>query len=225
MFIWFFSDVSDKLKCLSHSEITCYVMLATYLGKEGYLTRTRKKPLTKSDLKDVLDVSKSNFYKLYNKLVMYSLIWDKDDKIYINPDIFFTGELPKSKPTNEYVFRLYTTPFRDLYANHKNHIVIGKLLTLTEHINMYHNVLCEDTYEMELKKSKPLAIKDVCSHLGITDTNSSRLSRELASLKFKNGMTAVNIKKNGRQKEIFINPLLMFAGANQEKALTVGGFV
>jgi len=142
-------------KELNQCDLARLIMLATYVGYNGMLLSDNAKSINKNNMNQVLKLGNETFCKFYNKLVNLNIIYQDEDKLYLNKQYFFKGEVSVHKAyikQKDYT-RLYINSIRYLYNNVSatKHKHLGLIFRMIPYINLKWNLLCINPTENNLE--------------------------------------------------------------------------
>lgn len=184
---------------LDPSTITRLIYLATYIDYNNRKTNLLVKygqykkviSMTKEDIKKVMQLSKSTFNAFFKELKEKSILFELDNKFYINNKYFEKGiingrEVDEVKLNNEYT-RVFIDTTRELYegSSSRQHKHLGYVFQLIPFLNYSRNILTYNTDETNFYNMNFIGLKDVCELLGINsdDGNDKKLEKQLLKLK------------------------------------------
>ena len=226
-FVFFlYQHIDDLQEKLGDNDLVKYMYIGTFVKKDGILQKDDNRTnISKRQLKRMLDLVKSDFYKFYNKLIENNLIYEKDDNLYINVNYFYRGTIAQyeklSQQKIEEFTRMYTKTTRDMYENttkrqHKRVAIAYKLLPYT---HWKYNILCRNPLELEKGKLDMLTIRDVMQYLGYGMTNTTRFKRDFYGIKCYDSTIFASVQKNVDYADstIIVNPHVFYRGNNIEE--------
>lgn len=226
-FVFFiFENLELLTDVMNDINLSRFVYLGTFVRKDGYLKKDDNKTyLTKKDLKEMLGISRNCFGEFYNFLIEYEMIVQDSKKIKINPNYFFKGNVKNHE--NEYGIkvrdnytRLYIKSIRELYENinKRRSGSLAIMYKLLPYVNIYHNVLCKNIFEKDLRSIIPLTLENVFLKLGYTKDRHglSRFKKEIKDIGSENKRVFGFFIKGDRIYEsmIFFNPAYFYMGAD-----------
>lgn len=222
-------NVFDDIKPETATKL---IMLCTYLDYSNRLMKTRKTPMQKSDIQQILKLSRSATYQFWNE-VKDKYITECNGILYIadNSQIF-RHSIPKDDKYLQ-LQKIYINSVRSLYnqTDIRKHRQLGYIFKLLPHISLEFNIFCKDVFEQELDNIETLTITDLCNLVHYDVTQSTRLIRELQSIKFiHNGNKEYllsfvdNGTDNPNSKKIFVNPHIIFNGTDYRRVEVLGAF-
>lgn len=222
-------NVFDDIKPETATKL---IMLCTYLDYSNRLMKTRKTPMKKSDIQQILKLSRSATYQFWNE-VKDKYIKESNGTLYIADK----AKIFKHSITQDVKYlqlqKIYINAVRNLYnpTDVRKHRQLGYIFKLLPHINLEFNIFCKDVFEKELDNIEPLTITDLCNLVHYDVTQSTRLIRELQSIKFKhngNDEYLLSFVDNGtdnpNSKKIFVNPHIIFNGTDYRRVEVLGAF-
>lgn len=167
-------------------------------------------PIYESELKNLLGLSKAEYYNTRNELIEYDLIKINEDKtIVINPTYCKKGGIMKNKKVEK--VRVFEEAIKELYENTKpcEHRQLALLFDFLPFINYKWNIVCKDNTETTKEFIEPYTLKELAELLG--QTNITRFKRKLDKLKL-NGKSVVCINRINGKEFITINPKVYYKG-------------
>lgn len=169
------------------------------------------------DLKDIWNLSDRETRNTKKALIEAKLIIIEEDKtITINKKFARKGET-KSKKYLEGCVKVFPNAIEELYQQvpTKNHKNVALLFELLPYCNFHHNVICtkESVEERDIKKIKPLTMKDISEIIGYDKSQSSRLQKNLLDIKIGKEDCIIIVLRN-KQHFIYINPRIYHKTSN-----------
>lgn len=230
-FTWFLYNRTDEIfPNLKQSNITRIMFIATYLNYDGYLSFDNKRAniINKKNMNEVLKLSSKEFYRFYNEMIEQKIFLEKEDKIYLNKNIFTKGEIKRI--STDYT-RICANGVRKLYEKVKpnQHKILGYIFKLLPYINYQYNIVCKNPFENEQDLVEPLTFQEVCKILAIQRQHSTKFRNDL--LRFTIGqdtmirfMMLLDRKTNKTVLHTFINPNVYYSGKDYKVVQLLGGF-
>lgn len=215
---------------IDKANISRIIYLATYIDyndrKEGLLcVRTQHnklEPMNKKTMQSVLGLTDSTFKRFLKDMKDSCLIYEANEKYYINTEYFNKGKIDNDDDDKGYC-RLFIKPIRALYEGCKTskHKVLASIYQLIPYIHYANNIICHNPSVIE-SEAIPMSLKDVGKTLNIEDNkgNLNKLVKELKEFK-------VNIE--GMDLKVFnyvrlddmdfyvVNPYVIYGGNNVEQ--------
>nr|WP_312985313.1 hypothetical protein [Clostridioides sp.] len=217
---------------IDRANITRLIYLSTYLhyntdNKNLLIKHTQYKkivPLDKILMKKILKLEDRTFYNFLNDVKYNNLLYEEDNKFYLNPEYFTKGEVEFN--TKEYT-RIYINTTRLLYENTtvSKHKQLSYIYQLIPFIHYETNILVKNPNEMDLNKLEKLSLIEICELLKINITNRSRTKKDL--LRFNlimneekyNLLKYVKVEGDENITDYFVvNPSVVWKGHNIEMA-------
>lgn len=228
---FYFVFAGQNFEDVSAETAARLIYLATYLNYDGILMLTQRKQMHRSDLQDVMSLSRATTHRFWKDIQDKYVIEDDNGVLRIaNDNIFRKGKLTNIREFIQYQ-KVYRDATRTLYkmANKNQHKHLGYVFRLLPFINLEWNIACKNPLEMELKNIQPLTIDEFCDIINYDKTNISRLLKMYSQLRFgeKNErfcafVTADAPANNGYM--ICINPNIMYAGSDYRRVEVFGAF-
>ena len=237
-FIWVIQNRSmDNFKEITSSDTTRILFLSTYLGYDGYLMFNRKTPMSKSNMCTLLKLSKREFQYFYKELVNNNILELKNEKLYINQDIFGKGNLSNNKVAkliqqDKSITRLYIDGVRELYnkSTSTSHKTLSYIFQILPYVNRQYNIICFNPLENNLDNIKCMSLGEFCNIISYNSHNIRRLQRNLFEPTFNihgrttNAICCVSKSLNNSDCRIFINPMVYYAGDKWQEVEILGNF-
>ncbi len=175
---FFFMNVGHPYKGLSPTSLARLVLLGTYLGYcENELLLTRKTPMRKADLADVLGVSVSGVRRFWSEVHGTYLLENEDGTLRLSPTCFHKGE---QKNSNRYwdSQTIFVSAYRTVYKETpaSKHRYIGYVLQTLPWLNREFNILCQNPCEERFPDIVPLTLTDFCELIDYCPNQKSRLA-------------------------------------------------
>lgn len=209
-----FGDVSPAM-------VTRLIYLSTYANySDDTLMLTRKTKMKRSDLSDVIGLSKRHTANFWKEIYPIYVMENEDGTLVLNGEIFKRGRLKRKSFTAYQQF--YDMGVRKLYeaVNGKYHKQLGYLFKLLPFINVEYNLVCHNPFETNIDKVELLSIAEFCRLIGFDISHIGRLLQVYNSVRFEvNGRqerfcTMIYDGLNEYNAKICINPNVFYAGSN-----------
>jgi len=238
-FIWNVYNINQQIfPQLKPSNITRLMFLSTYLNYDGYLMFNQKTIMTKDNMFKLLKLSDREFRSFYSDMINNKMLYIKEDKIYINEDMFGKGQLrntviAKFSEKEKYITRLYIDGVRDLYdkSTPRSHKTLSYLFQILPYVNRQYNIVCFNPLEENLKEVQGMSLGQFCATIGYSNHNSSQLFRYLFEPQFIiNGKLTTAMRyvvDKGLDKStysMYINPRVYYAGNRWQDVEILGKF-
>lgn len=214
------TSLNIENEILTQSDITRIIYVSTYMSKSGKLMKTERTSMSKEALQEKLKLKKSEFAKLYKKIIDLDILKEKEDGLYLNQKYFYIGTL-KGKLDNNFenmYIKAYIKQIRFLYENvlPKEHKQLAILFLLIPYINRKYNIICSNPLEEDANKVFPLTVKELAYILKYSDVNNfCKIILKLLNIKDLENNDILKIVMNGsgiQSASIIINPRLIYAG-------------
>lgn len=215
---------------IERANITRLIYLSTYLNyntsSENLLIRYTKNkkivPLDRKQMRKILKLEERTFYNFLKNVKDNNLIYEVDEKFYMNPEYFTKGEVEFN--TKEYT-RIYINTTRLLYESVtlSKHKQLSYIYQLIPFIHYESNVLVKNPDEVDINEIEKMNLIEICELLKIDKTNRTRLKKEL--LKFNIEMDGekyyflkyIRVEGDKDISDYFIvNPSVIWKGHNIE---------
>lgn len=231
---FFFVLADNAFANLPPQTVTKLMMLCTYLWYDNTLRLSPKTTMKKSDIQNILRLSKKATYAFWHEIENKYII-ERDKKLYIADSKHIFRHKIQRNHKSEFIHyqKIYNKAIRNLYNNIsiRKHRQIGYIFKLLPYINLEFNIFCKDPFVSEFKHIEALTIKDLCNLIGYNVTQSSRLLKELQSLKYEHNNHAEyllscvqnNSNENAYDK-IFLNPHFLYNGSDFKRVEILGDF-
>lgn len=188
-----------------------FIYLCSFMNYNNYLSNGRRL-LRESDLQDMLLLGKSEYYKTKDYLLEKDLISiDADGLISINSKYCKKGKINKTKVVE--VIRMFNNSIQELYqkALPREHKKLAILLDILPYINYKYNIICYNPTEENIELIKPIKMPDLCEMLGYDRSNSSRIKKQLFSLRV-NGEKVIGLWQVENADALLVNPRVYYKG-------------
>lgn len=177
--------------------------------------------MRKSDLPEVLNLSKKQERDFRREMIEAGYLQECNGEFYINDGFLYRGE--RQERTYNQKMKMFINTVRNIYKSLKprNHKYFGLIVQLVPYVNRRYNILCrkEDVEEIELEKIHVLTITDICRITNYDVNNYSNLLGILVGLLFdvngyqQSACSLVSYIGNGVSKyRFYFNPRLLFIG-------------
>lgn len=217
-----FLRIENALTEINPATVGRLAYLSTYMEYGNQLLmRSKNRPMLKSDLPDVLLISRDTANKFYNESKNAGLIEDHgSERLYMN-EVFF-----RDQTTDKNQIRLYRKTIQQLYKRTLPKYIknFGYVVQLVSYINREWNVVCHNPLEKDSNMVQIMTMKELCEAIGYDYSHISRLNEALFGLAFDwNGRKqalCASIEfttEEGKQKGLIVNPHLVFAGTDFKK--------
>lgn len=212
-------------KCNIH--ITRFIVLASYITREGNLIDKYGHRIKKSSLKKIWNTENRNgVNETYNLLMECGYIYETEEGyLMINEDMVIKGEIKKyykelKKQDSRYTYkRIYIDNLREMYYNTepKQRKQLANLFKALPYINFKYNVFCENPTETDKTKIKSLSWTDLARICGYDDKKQvARFKKDLMSLKVYGQDVIGEFSHGFNKRSIVVNPAIYYGGINAD---------
>lgn len=215
----------DWVNIIEPHDLFRFLYLATnmdYDRSKGALIkhgrRNKIEYLTRTDIKNLMNMSDSTFSRFMNTMINNNLIINEDGVYLIN-----NHYVNKGKARIEDHTRVFIKSIKYLYKNidAREHKILGRLYQLAKYTHKKYNILCMNTEEQDINKIDAISLSDVCKILKSYNDkkNSSLFYNKL------NGYTIIgeydtnlfkklNTDNKKLKNKLIINPKLFYSGGS-----------
>lgn len=206
--------------------------LATFLRSEdSRLYAQDGTPLAKSDLPNLLKLSKSSFRSFWDDAAG-KFIFPQDDGSITIADEFFRGSLRKhATGENSDYQKLFISSLRELYwqTPPRRHRYLGFLFAILPLVHWEYNIVCKNPREADRTKVEPLSLDELCENVGpngYAENQRQRLLSAFQNLKFEidgtiQFLVAYLEDRVSGNSYLVVNPNVLYRGSDRSK---VDGF-
>lgn len=237
-FVWNVYNISQQnFVNLKASNITRLMFLSTYLNYNGYLMFNQRTVMNKKNMNQLLGLSEREFQYFFKDITKNNILKVKDDRLYINQDIFGKGNLSKSKITkfiqqDKFITRLYIDGVRKLYitSTPHSHKTLSYIFRILPYVNRQYNIVCFNPLEENLDNIQCMSLGEFCNSINYNSHNIRQLQKNLFEPTFNihgkitNAICCVSKGLNNSDCRIFINPRVYYAGDQWKRVEVLGGF-
>ena len=184
------------------------------MNYDNYLSNGRRL-LRESDLQDMLLLGKSEYYKTKDYLLGKDLISiNAEGLISVNSKYCKKGKINKTKVVE--VIRMFNNGIQELYqkALPREHKKLAILLDILPYINYKYNIICYNPTEENIELIKPIKMPDLCEMLGYDRSNSSRIKKQLFSLRV-SGEKVIGLWQVENADALLVNPRVYYKGGEE----------
>lgn len=217
---------------IDRANITRLIYLSTYIDyndrEENLLCKkglyNKLEPMNKRDLQYILKLKDTAFYSFIKEVKELNLLFESNDKYYLNPEYFNKGKV--NFGNKEYT-RIFIYPTRFLYENCKpiRHKQLSYIFQLIPFMNYETNLICSNPGETDFYKLDKLNLTQICEILGTSTEKKSMHKLKNDILKFYveiDGnkyyfLSYINVQNGFGIKDYFaINPNVVWGGNDIE---------
>lgn len=223
-FVWLLYNAGQVLELgIQPDEITKLIYISTYMGYHNRLMVSDDESMTKKQMKELLRVSDDTFHRFYASLTSTGILSEDMDKcLYLDTSLFKRGAVEDIDCNR---MRLYIKSIRSLYTQAKisEHKLLSYLFQAIPFVNVNYNILCFNPLETDLKKVKPMLMRDYCAVIGYSSDNDRRLKTKLKGLRLQH-LPVFSFVDNADGLFCYINPNVYYAGNKWEEVKVLGKF-
>lgn len=202
----FFSVLVRKTETLwdnlTEPTISKLIFLATYMdknncicfdggwektteGKKQVIVR-KAKPMTKADIRELLDVSNHTFYQFWNECIESGVIIENENGVFLPRKMIRFCDNSSVNTSKVRMIKVFKHAIRYMYENtdERSKKSLTHLYRLIPFINLKYNILCENPFEVERENLIPLTAADICEKLGLDRKFHERVVKALQKLSF-----------------------------------------
>lgn len=210
----FYGKLDNKLKPMN---LVRFIYLCSYMDYENRLYKRvgiRNVSIYENELKDILNLGKTEYYSTKKELLDNDLIFiNKDKSISINEYYCKKGKIEKNKSVVK--MKMFNDGIRNLYENctAKEHKKLSFLFDIIEYCHCEYNIICINPNETLDDQIKPINVKELCSILNFS--NVTVFKNKLLDFKINNKPVFI-IHNTNRKEAISINPQVYYNGNKLE---------
>lgn len=226
---FYFIPANENFEGLSPETVTRLIFLNTYLPfDDNRLMKTQRTQMKKSDLPEILNVSKSTVKRFWQEVNGKYIVETDEGLLFTNNDIFRNGKLQKRKYGTYQKF--YINAIRKLYKSTDKHKHLGYIFQMLPYINFEYNIICKNPEETTLKKIEHMTLAEFCDAIHFDISHINRLLKIYKDLTF-----AVNDKQerfcafvydglHRNKAKIFVNPHILYCGSDYKQVKILASF-
>jgi len=206
---------------IDKQHIIRFLYLCTFLDYENMLVYGNQledaKYMSIDDFPRVLKLGRAVAKRTEEAFFKYKLIsLDEFGHLMVNKKYCTKGKIATEYKKSMKI-RLFERAVRELYEKSKptEHRKLNLLITLLPHINFYHNILCYNPDCQFKYQIRPMDIKQVAKIVNYSESNISRLKKDLLSLRV-GGEEVVMICITDTSQMIKINPRLYYRASKDD---------
>lgn len=222
-FFWIYMEYANLLNLgnydLEKQDVTRLVYIACHIGNEGYLVDNLGF-INKKRLKQKMNLTNKVFYELYNKLIEYEILIEKENKLFLKEDLFSRGKLSSiTKKENDYT-RIYIDSVKYIYENvsSKFHSIIGIYFAMIPFAHRQTNVICLNP-ESQKSEMIPITISDLATIVDYRK-NVHDLIRELLKVRINGNESLLGFWVNSEDEGSYyikLNPRIIYGGSLENR--------
>lgn len=205
-----FADLDNVAKVTAQIEpvyLGYLLYIQTYIDYDtGMIVSGRyKRPMTRSELRDVLKVSRETFRALYKQLERYSIVWeDAKGHIYVNTAYHFRG----TAAGRARLVKCYDVRIRRLRNTARAVKQLGYLYRALPYVHFRDNLLCWNPSEPDPEKIRAINKEELAAIMGV---DVKTLYRLIKTLTFDDLYVFAEIGR-GRDSLFLVNPWICNRG-------------
>lgn len=205
---FYFNLYSKPLSDISPQMLVRFLYLCCFMDYDNRLVNENNASLDIDDVRDLLNLKYSEFYKTKTTFFKYHLlIQGEDEKLRINKAYCRKGTL-KSKEK----VRVFEDALKELYMNSlpREHVQLALLYLMIPYINFSMNICCANPTERDPLKLEVYTLKDLA--IVLHQTNITRFKRRLLDMTVA-GEPVICISEIQEKQIIAVNPRIYFKGS------------
>jgi hypothetical protein len=212
-----YKTMEERFPSLTQSDMARLMFIGTYTAyNTGRLQQDNGRVIDKRALKKLLDISDRLFRDFYKKLLAENIISEQPDGLYINPSVFYRGEIGElDYDLSSYQqTRLFRKTVRQLYAEYNGRTIkqLAIIYAVLPFLNFKYNVVCFNPTESDEDKVRPMDLGNLAALLGYKDATKLKQALERIKLNDKPVFYMPHNINDKRQRRIIVNPRVVFAG-------------
>lgn len=184
---------------LFHTEVTeptlgKLIYLATYIDANNCICHDgnwdknirNSIPMSKSDIQQVLQVSRQTFSPFWNECINKELIIENNGAYFLSKKMFRFCNNNNVSTKKTRMIKVFKHAIRYMYENtdERSKKTLIYLYRLIPFINLTHNGLCLNPFETDKDKIEPLSLAEICKLFGIDRRNQIYFLKKLKKLRF-----------------------------------------
>lgn len=211
--------VRSRFPSLSAQDVTRLMYIGTYVAWETNRLQSDngKKVYKKKDTEELVGMSKKRFNELYKRFISEGILIEGDEgELFINPTVIYRGKVKKlgGLVHNLSHTRVFRKTVRELYEQFNGRRLgqLSLVYSVVPFLNFDYNMVCYNPEETDADMVKPISVKVLADILEYKDA--SKLKSALKGIEI-NGQRMFNFVEDihdGREKNIYVNPRVVFAG-------------
>lgn len=210
--------INEYFNSLHKSDIARLLFLATFAAyNDGRLKFDNGKCVQKKHFAKLIRLSEKRAQQLLVKFVDENILYvNEESELYINPSLFFRGELSKVKAiTKDMQYtRLFKKTVRELFhdTNSREIARLSLIYMVLPYLHMQTNIICKNPLESDIDKIQPMTLDELSVILEYESY--SKLKIALNNVKIGN-VPVFGFFENPydrRKKRITLNPNIVFSG-------------
>lgn len=206
------------------------VYLCTYLDFDNGFKWKRNRKIKKSDLQDVLKLSRGTAFKFWKEVSPLYLVEEKDSEALklVNTD-FVRGNIINLNRSYE---RFFVKFIRKLYeeTDATRHRHLGYIFGVLPYINTEYNILCWNPEERDIENIEALTVNELCDLIGCYKGDAKSLMDKYSHISFTVGdhqeyfLSYVANSSDYGGAKLFVNPKVLYSGSDRKRVEVLGAF-
>lgn len=143
-------------------------------------------PMKKEDIRMTLNINRKSFSFFWKECIAKQLIIESNGSFFLPRNKFRFCDDSGVNKRKVPMIKMFKHAIRYMYehTDERSRKTLVHLYRLIPFINLTYNGLCENPFEMDKSKIKPLRLSKICEKFGIDKTNQVRFLNKLKKLRF-----------------------------------------
>lgn len=226
---FYFLRKDHEMGKISADTLGRLIYLLTYLDYDGSLMLSQREPMKKSDLGNVMGLSRSTVWRFWQEINGRYIV-ETDGVLKLSNNDVIRGKLC----TDGHVYqKFYINAIRKLYYRIKQpsrHKYLGYVYMTLPYINLEFNIICHNPDETNLNEVKPMSIGEFCNTIGYDAGNFDRLRKIYSQITFDVNeeeqyfLSFVMNNYDANSIRMFVNPRILYSGSDYKRVEILGAF-
>lgn len=215
-------NVFDGATCFKFVYLTTFMDYDNKLYYGSKYGDKHRGLMTIKDLPEVLKISRKQAITIRDKLIAVGAITvDNKGNITVNVSLVSKGRLKAGDKRNS--VRIFEDTIKELYEKLtvREHARLATFIQLLPYINIYHNSICFNADEKDVRLIDPMSMTDICRLLGLNVSKASRIERELFEVRVAGEYMIGKFIRHGKTSYC-VNPRVYYKGSNSEHLKALG---
>ena len=203
------------------------IYLCTYLNYNNEFMLTKRTNMKKSDLESVLGLSTRTIYNFWNEVKDTYISDDNDNGLKLCCSEIVRGRIANNN--NQYQ-KIYMEGVRSIYTvcPINKHKYLGYIFQLLPYINVEYNIICSNPTETDIDAIDALNATEICTLLGYSEENASRLMGIYRKLTFiyrgreEYFLSLIYNQSGYKSLKAFVNPHVLYSGSDYKRVEVLG---